>query len=110
MQTINSLSEFHRLLSIPPPSHPLVSVVLVSEIHAVDSDLWKHFSTDFYTISLKNNIQSKVKYGQHYYDFDKGTMIFTAPKQVQSVKLDKTNAYNETIGTGYVLFFHSDFF
>jgi len=109
MQTINSLSEFHRLLSIPPPSHPLVSVVLVSEIHAVDSDLWKHFSTDFYTISLKNNIQSKVKYGQQYYDFDKGTMIFTAPKQVQSVKLDKTNAFNETIGTGYVLFFHSDF-
>lgn len=109
MQTINSLSEFHRLLSIPPPSHPLVSVVLVSEIHAVDSDLWKHFSTDFYTISLKNNIQSKVKYGQQYYDFDKGTMIFTAPKQVQSVKLEKTNAFNETIGTGYVLFFHSDF-
>jgi AraC-like DNA-binding protein len=109
MQTINSLSEFHRLLSIPPPLHPLVSVVLVSEIHAVNSDLWRHFSTDFYTISLKNNIQSKVKYGQQYYDFDKGTMTFTAPKQVQSVEVDKTNAFNETIGTGYVLIFHSDF-
>lgn len=109
MQTINSLSVFHRLLSIPPPLHPLVSVVMVSEIHAVNSDLWKHFSTDFYTISLKNNIQSKVKYGQQYYDFDKGTMIFTAPKQVQSVKLDKTNAFNQNIGTGYVLIFHSDF-
>lgn len=109
MKTINSLSEFHRLLSIPPPSHPLVSVVLVSEIHAVDSDLWKHFSTDFYTISLKNNIQSKVKYGQQYYDFDKGTMIFTAPKQVQSVRVDQTNAFNQTIGTGYVLILHSDF-
>lgn len=109
MQTINSLSEFHRLLSIPPPSHPLVSVVLVSEIHAVNSDLWQHFSTDFYTISLKNNIQSKIKYGQQYYDFDKGTMIFTAPKQVQSVTVDKTNSFNENIGTGYVLIFHSDF-
>ncbi len=109
MQTINSLSEFHRLLSIPPPLHPLVSVVLVSEIHAVNSDLWRYFSTDFYTISLKNNIQSKVKYGQQYYDFDKGTMTFIAPKQVQSVEVDKTNAFNETIGTGYVLIFHSDF-
>ncbi|MEH6656278.1 helix-turn-helix transcriptional regulator [Leeuwenhoekiella marinoflava] len=109
MQTINSLSEFHRLLSMPPPLHPLVSVVLVSEIHAVNSDLWRHFSTDFYTISLKNNIQSKVKYGQQYYDFDKGTMTFTAPKQVQSVEVDKTNAFNETIGTGYVLIFHADF-
>jgi AraC-like DNA-binding protein len=109
MQTINSLSEFHRLLSIPPPLHPLVSVVLVSEIHAVNSDLWRHFSTDFYTISLKNNIHSKIKYGQQYYDFDKGTMTFIAPKQVQSVEVDKTNAFNETIGTGYVLIFHPDF-
>lgn len=109
MQTINSLSEFHRLLSISPPSHPLVSVVLVSEIHAVDSDLWQHFSTDFYTISLKNNIQSKIKYGQQYYDFDKGTMIFTAPKQVQSVEVETTNTFNETKGSGYVLIFHSDF-
>ena len=109
MQTINSLSEFHRLLSIPPPLHPLISVVLVSEIHAVNSDLWQHFSTNFYTISLKNNIQSKVKYGRQYYDFDKGTMTFTAPKQVQSVEVDKTNAFNEKIGTGYALIFHSDF-
>ncbi|MDI9862657.1 helix-turn-helix domain-containing protein [Flectobacillus roseus] len=109
MQTIISLSEFHRLLSIPPPLHPLVSVVLVSEIHAVNSDVWKRFSTDFYTISLKNNIQSKIKYGQKYYDFDKGTMTFIAPKQVQSVEVDETNAFNETIGTGYVLIFHPDF-
>lgn len=109
MQTINSLSEFHRLLSIPPPLHPLVSVVLVSEIHSVNTDLWQRFSTDFYTISLKNNIQSKVKYGQQYYDFDKGTMTFIAPKQVQSIEVDETNAFNETIGTGYVLIFHPDF-
>ena len=94
MQTINSLSEFHRLLSIPPPLHPLVSMALVSEIHAVNSEVWKKFSTDFYTISLKNNIQSKVKYGQQYYDFDKGTMIFTAPKQVQSIEVSDTNVFN----------------
>ncbi|MFD2825256.1 helix-turn-helix domain-containing protein [Leeuwenhoekiella polynyae] len=109
MQTINSLSEFHRLLSLPPPLHPLVSVVLVSEIHAVDADFWQHFTTDFYTISLKNNIQSKIKYGQQYYDFDKGTMTFIAPKQVQSVEVGESNAFNETIGTGYVLIFHPDF-
>ena len=109
MQTINSLSEFHRLLSIPPPLHPLVSMALVSEIHAVNSEVWKKFSTDFYTISLKNNIQSKVKYGQQYYDFDKGTMIFTAPKQVQSIEVNEPNVFNETLGTGYVLMFHTDF-
>lgn len=109
MRTISSLSEFHRLLSIPPPLHPLVSVAMVSEIHATDSEVWKKFSTDFYTISLKNNIQSKIKYGQQYYDFDKGTMIFTAPKQVQSVEVNKANTFNERDGTGYVLMFHADF-
>lgn len=109
MQIINSLSEFHRLLSIAPPMHPLISVVQVSEMHAVDSDVWKKFTTNFYTISLKNNIQSKIKYGQNYYDFDRGTMTFVAPKQVQSVEVETTNAFNKTSGSGYVLMFHPDF-
>jgi AraC family transcriptional regulator, transcriptional activator of pobA len=109
MKTINSLSVFHKLLSIPPPLHPLVSVVHVSEIHAINSDVWKKFTTNFYTISLKNNIQSKIKYGQNYYDFDNGTMTFTAPRQVQSVEVEATNTFNQTIGTGYVLMFHLDF-
>lgn len=109
MQVIHSLSELHRLLSIPPPLHPLVSVVQVSELHAIASDVWKKFSTDFYTISLKKNIQSKIKYGQHYYDFDSGTMTFIAPKQVQSIEVESTNEFNETSGSGYALMFHPDF-
>lgn len=110
MKIINSLSEFHRLLSIAPPLHPLVSVVNISELHAVNSNVWKKFTTNFYTISLKKNIQSKIKYGQNYYDFDNGTMIFTSPQQVQSVEVETTNTLNETAGTGYVLMFHPDFF
>jgi AraC family transcriptional regulator, transcriptional activator of pobA len=110
MQVINSLSEFHRLLSIAPPMHPLISVVHVSELHAINSDVWKKFTTDFYTISLKNDIQSKIKYGQNYYDFDRGTMIFTAPKQVQSVEVETIDTFNKTSGSGYLLMFHSDFF
>jgi hypothetical protein len=89
--------------------HPLVSVVHVSELHAIDSDVWKKFTTNFYTISLKNSIQSKIKYGQNYYDFDRGTMNFIAPKQVQSVEVETTNNFNETSGSGYVLMFHPDF-
>jgi len=109
MRIINSLSEFHRLLSVALPIHPLVSVIQVSELHAVDSDVWKKFTTNFYTVSLKYNIQSKVKYGQNYYDFDKGTMTFTAPKQVQSVEMETVDTVNKTSGSGYVLMFHPDF-
>ena len=109
MEQINSLSDFHRLLHLPKPLHPLVSVVLISELHIKNNEVWKQFSTDFYTISLKNHIQSKVKYGQQYYDFDTGTMTFIAPKQVQSVETDNSIDYTESIGTGYVLMFHPDF-
>ncbi|WP_192350073.1 AraC family transcriptional regulator [Algoriphagus sp. Y33] len=109
MKIINSLSEFHRLLSISPPLHPLISVVQVSELHVINSEVWKKFATNFYTISLKKNIQTKIKYGQQYYDFDRGTMIFVAPKQVQSVEVEATNSFNESLGSGYVLMFHPDF-
>ncbi|MBL4561857.1 MAG: AraC family transcriptional regulator [Labilibaculum sp.] len=109
VKQINSLSDFHKLLSLPKPLHPLVSVVLVTELHLANVEVWKQFFTNFYTISLKNNIQSKVKYGQQYYDFDTGTMTFVAPKQIQSVERDETNKYNETVRTGYVLMFHPDF-
>ena len=108
MHTIQSLSEFHRLLSLKAPLHPLVSIVKVSELHAVDSEIWKKFTTTFYTISLKSNIQSKIKYGQNYYDFDSGSMIFSSPKQVQSVEA-ASNMMIEKAGTGYVLCFHPDF-
>ncbi len=109
MHNIKSLSEFHRLLSVAPPLHPLVSVVNVSELHAVNSEVWQKFTTSFYTISFKNNIKSKIKYGQNYYDFDNGTMTFTAPNQIQAVEAAPADMYNETMGTGYVLTFHPDF-
>lgn len=109
MHIINSLSEFHRLLSVPPPLHPLISVLQVSELHAVSSEVWKKFTTNFYTISLKNNIQSKIKYGQQYYDFDCGTMTFVAPQQIQSVEIPEADTFDETIGKGFVLMFHPDF-
>lgn len=109
MHNIHSLSEFHQLLSIAAPLHPLVSIVKVSELHAVHSEVWSKFTTTFYTVSLKSNIQSKIKYGQNYYDFDSGSMIFTSPKQVQSVEAAASNMLNKKAGTGYVLSFHPDF-
>lgn len=107
MQTINSISQFHRLLSLPDPLHPLVSVVHVEDIRPVKDVVWEGFFLNFYTISLKRNVQAKGKYGQGYYDFDKGVMSFTAPKQLQShVMLADTQ---QEPGTGYVLFLHPDF-
>ena len=108
MQTINSISQFHRLLSLSDPLHPLVSVVHVEDIRPVEDMVWEGFFLNFYTISLKRNVQVKGKYGQSYYDFDKGVMSFTAPRQLQSHTMLEATQQNG-FGTGYVLLLHPDF-
>jgi AraC family transcriptional activator of pobA len=107
MKTINSISEKHRLLSLPDPLHPLVSVVRIADVRVVDDSVWEHFSLNFYCISLKRNVSGKMQYGQHYYDYDKGVMTFVAPKQVLS--LDGPPVYETGQDAGYALFFHADF-
>lgn len=110
MHIINSISEFHRLLQLPQPLHPLVSVIKVSDMHPLmESDIWKKISTEFYTVSLKSDVKAKIKYGQQYYDFDKGTMNFIAPKQVQTIIVEEVNQINQECGQGYLLMFHPDF-
>ncbi len=107
MKVINSISEKHRLVSLPEPLHPLVSVIRVSDIRFTDPDIWKNFSVNFYCISLKKNIAGKTKYGQQYYDYNKGVMTFIAPRQVMS--LDDTQTEILSPASGYALLIHPDF-
>ncbi|WP_290845361.1 hypothetical protein [Flavobacterium sp.] len=90
MKIIASISEKHRLVGLPEPAHPLVSVIRISDVHFADPEIWKHFSVDFYCISLKKNVGGKTRYGQKYYDYDKGVMTFIAPRQVMSLDESKT--------------------
>lgn len=104
MNAIKSVSEFHRLLSLPAPLHPLVSVVNLAESIFLEDDIWKGFVSEFYCVALKRDAKGKVKYGQQHYDYDKGVLIFTAPNQVQYLDLQ-----NIECGSGYLLIFHRDF-
>lgn len=105
---INSISHFHRLLSLPDPLHPLVSVVHVEDIRPMKDVIWEGFFANFYSISLKRNVKAKAKYGQGYYDFDRGIMSFTAPRQLQS-HIILAEPSQKGAGTGYVLLLHPDF-
>jgi len=109
MNVIHSIPEFHHLVSLPAPSHPLVSMVHVSEMRFLDPAIWTQFALDFYCVSLKKGISAKVKYGQRYYDYDKGVMTFIAPKQVQSLDTPHAEILSPDAGTGYALLFHADF-
>jgi len=107
MQLINSISEKHRLVSLPEPLHPLVSVVRIADMRFTDSITWEHFSLNFYCISLKRNVSGKSRYGQQYYDYDKGVMTFVAPKQVLSLPGTQTDSMGPA--SGYALLLHPDF-
>lgn len=104
MNAITSVSAFHRLLSLPAPRHPLVSVINLQESIFLEDDIWKGFVNRFYCVALKREAKGKIKYGQQHYDYDKGVLSFTAPNQVQSLDLQ-----NMECGSGYLLIFHPDF-
>lgn len=104
MNAINSISEFHRLLSLSEPRHPLVSVINLAESIFLEDDIWKGFVNRFYCVALKRDAKGKIKYGQQHYDYDKGVLSFTAPNQVQYLDLATIEC-----GSGYLLIFHPDF-
>lgn len=104
MNAINSISEFHRLLSLTEPHHPLVSVINLAESVFLEDEIWKGFVNRFYCVALKREAKGKIRYGQQHYDYDKGVLSFTAPNQVQQLDLQ-----NMECGSGYLLIFHQDF-
>ena len=81
----------HRLLELPMPFHPMVSVVddMYKKVRA--EKLASSFILDFYKISFVTSLSGKLKYGQGFYDFDEGGMFFFAPNQVISDYDDTLN-------------------
>lgn len=99
----NSISVFLRTLGLPKPLHPLVALVENALITKGKARLPDKFVCSFYVISYKADPPGKIKYGQQYYDFDEGTLIFLAPGQVTAVE-------EEVPHKGYSLLVHPDFF
>ncbi|WP_439697901.1 helix-turn-helix domain-containing protein [Mucilaginibacter sp. AW1-7] len=100
---LGSITEIHRLLGIPGPAHPLISLLDTRDERINLSRLPVSYVTTLYKISFINKLGGKFRYGQGYYDFDEGSMVFTAPNQVVgSTAIYKGNE-------GYSLIFHQDF-
>lgn len=79
---IKSIRELHRLLELPKPGHPLISVIDFSAIKCFEDPELESVTYGFYCISLKKNFKGRMRYGQQHYDFDDGIMTFFAPGQV----------------------------
>ncbi|MFS4472635.1 helix-turn-helix domain-containing protein [Chryseobacterium sp. T20] len=100
---IKSISELHHLFALPQPDHPLISVIDFELLSYQHSDIWKHFTNDFYCIVLKKGSNGNLKYGLKDYDFAGGLMTFTKPGQVFSVTSIKDNPVE-----GYMLVFKAE--
>lgn len=79
---INSISELHSFLNLKKPTYPLVSVINFADIKPDEVVEPQSIVYNFYTIHLKKNCDAKIRYGQQYYDFNSGVMVFFEPKQM----------------------------
>lgn len=99
---INSIPQIHRLMGLPQPDHPLISLIDLKglkndpEIDAVIFDL--------YVISMKRGCDN-LFYGQQKYDFDEGLMAFMSPGQL--LRGEENGVPSDL--KGWMLFIHPDF-
>jgi AraC-like DNA-binding protein len=97
--------EFHRLLGLPQPEHPLISLVDFSNIKS--KSIPNSIVFGCYSISIKRNMLGKMIYGQQTYDFDEGVMFFIAPNQLLRIEKQEDA---DSGPAGWILFIHPDFF
>jgi AraC-like DNA-binding protein len=99
---LESISDLHRLMQRPTPKHPLVSLVDHTDFYALRPMTEATYRFGFYTISCKK-FEGVLRYGRGNYDFDKGSLMFTAPGQVISAGPDTIK-----VDEGWALFVHPD--
>lgn len=102
---IETISEIHQFLGLAKSKHPLVSVYRIGDaLNNLGVDNFK-YSIGLYQISFKDNCAlTIVNYGRNSYDYQDGTLIFTAPNQVMEFKKTDKAGVNH----GWTLAFHPD--
>lgn len=101
---LESISHLHRLLALPGPTHPLISLLDATEGQIDLRCLPESYILSFYKVSFITELGGQFKYGQAHYDFEEGSLLFTAPNQVIGGR-EERNEENR----GYSLVFHPDF-
>lgn len=87
----DSLSQLHKAMGQPAPSHPLISIINYGEARFDPRDFEQGIILNFYKISFKTSFSGKLKYGQGYYDFEEGGMSFIAPGQLLKMQEEEAD-------------------
>jgi AraC-like DNA-binding protein len=104
----NSISDAHRAFGLPGPKHPLISLIDGSNTQIEANTLRGSHVLTFYKISYKPRLSRKLRYGQHYYDFDGGGLLFAAPNQI--IGGNSNEGIEAATCSLYTLLIHQDFF
>lgn len=103
----NSISEAHEFFGLAAPLHPLISIINEGKTPAHFHYPAGNHILNFYKIAYKPKLSGKLRYGQNYYDFDQGGLLFASPNQIIG-----KDGYEETEVAGcfsHVLLIHPDF-
>ena len=101
---ITSISQAYKLLGLGNPKHPLVSIYQHQEMDTSSIPLNVGYALDLYHIIFKSGSSGSLQYGQNSYDFQDGSLVFTAPGQV--VTFNGSDKLEEA--KGWSLLFHPD--
>lgn len=102
---LNTITDIAKYLPDVVINHPLVTIVDFSKTSDKHINDDARFCCDFYTVIFKSNCVNRLRYGRQTYDFQQGSLVCIAPKQVLTIDGETDNNDN-TIGWG--LFFHPD--
>lgn len=102
---VKSISEINSFVQ-HKTKHPLVTVIDFSKMDAMFEE-GTRISCDFYSVMFKNYCINNIRYGRQSYDFQDGSLVCIAPKQVVTMDAE-IEKYEDMIGWG--LFFHPDLF
>lgn len=100
---LETISEQHQYLGLLMPDNPLINVFRFEDMKIQDLESLGHFMLGFYCISIKKNFKGELKYGQQYYDHNKGVMTFISPNQLL------LHNSEESSSEGICLCFHPEF-
>ncbi|TRW27205.1 helix-turn-helix domain-containing protein [Flavobacterium zepuense] len=99
-----SIPEIHEAFGMPKPKHPLVSLTHFDKDKPINPDRLPGYDVlDFYKITFISDSSGRLKYGQDYYDFNDGGMLFLAPNQLVGATDSSGDA------DCYILLLHPDF-
>ncbi|MEO6521374.1 MAG: helix-turn-helix transcriptional regulator [Mucilaginibacter sp.] len=101
-----TIAEYHRMMGLPKPEHPLISVVNVANIKGPFVTGQVSLIFEFYSIAMKRVPDRKFRYGQQTYDFEEGILFCMAPGQVFGFDVIDGAKHRPS---GWMILIHPDF-